>query len=92
MKEKNNRIITTIEGRETIFLTLYKTVFPTVASYIARMGGSLEEAQDIFQDTLIIYYEKIASTQVGIIVNDKAYLLCVAKYLYNQNLVNPPIL
>ena len=81
----NNNTLATAELRETFFLALYKKAFPTVARYIARMGGGLEEAQDIFQDTLIIYYEKIASAQAGIIVSEKAYLLGIAKRLWLQH-------
>ena len=84
MIEMNNTLATA-ELRETFFLALYKKAFPNVARYIARMGGSLEEAQDIFQDTLIIYYEKIASAQAGIIVSEKAYLLGIAKRLWLQH-------
>ena len=76
--------LSTVELREAFFLKLYKKVFPGVAHYVARMGGSLEEAQDIFQDTLVIYCEKIASAQVETILNEKAYLLGIAKKIWLQ--------
>ncbi|MFI5157355.1 MAG: RNA polymerase sigma factor [Sphingobacteriales bacterium] len=79
----NNRL-STVEQRETFFLALYKKAFPVTARHVARMGGSLEEAQDIFQDTLVIYYEKVASAQAGIIINEKAYLLGIAKKIWYQ--------
>jgi DNA-directed RNA polymerase specialized sigma24 family protein len=78
----NNNRISTVKQREDFFMTLYKKAFPTVAQYIARMGGSLEEAQDIFQDTLVIYYEKIASAKAEIVVNENAYLFGIAKKLW----------
>jgi DNA-directed RNA polymerase specialized sigma24 family protein len=80
----NNNRLSTVALREAFFLALYKTAFPIVARYIARMGGSFEEAQDIFQDTLVIYYEKVASSQAEIIVNEKAYLSGIAKKLWLQ--------
>jgi DNA-directed RNA polymerase specialized sigma24 family protein len=78
-----NKLLTT-ELRETFFLALYKKAFPLVARYIARMGGNVEEARDIFQDTLVIYYEKMASAQANIIVSEKAYVLGIAKKLWLQ--------
>ena len=48
---------TTPQAREQWIIGLYKRVFPTVARYVSQRGGSLEQAQDIFQDALIIYYE-----------------------------------
>jgi len=81
----NNNRLPTVEQREAFFMALYKKAFPNVARYVAQMGGSLEEAQDIFQDTLVIYYEKVASAQTEIIVNEKAYLLGIAKRLWLQH-------
>lgn len=80
----NNNRLSTVELREAFFMALYKKAFPNVARYIARMGGSLEEAQDIFQDALVIYYERFTSTQAEIILNEKAYLAGIAKKLWVQ--------
>lgn len=80
----NNNRLSTTQQREAFFLALYKKAFPVVARYTARMGGSLDEAQDVFQDTLVIYYEKVALGKAEIIVNEKAYLLGIAKKLWLQ--------
>lgn len=84
MIAENNNRLSTVKLREALFLALYKKAFPNVARYVARMGGSLEEAQDIFQDALVIYYEKFASTQAEVILSEKAYLLGIAKKLWLQ--------
>jgi DNA-directed RNA polymerase specialized sigma24 family protein len=80
----NNNRLSTVELREAFFMSLYKKAFSPVAHYVARMGGSLEEAQDIFQDALVIYYEKTIATEPEIILNEKAYLLGIAKNLWLQ--------
>jgi len=85
MVTNNNHALSTVKHREAFFIALYKKAFSPVARYVARMGGSLEEAQDIFQDTLVIYYEKVTSAQSNIIVNEKAYLLGIAKKLWLQH-------
>ena len=91
----NNNGLSTVELREAFFMALYKKAFPAVARYVARMGGSLEEAQDIFQDTLVIYYEKLVPARAETIVNEKAYLLGIAKKLwlqrYRDGLKNLPL-
>jgi len=84
MAEDNNRFLTT-EMREAFFMALYQKAFSPVARYVARMGGSLDEAQDIFQDTLVIYYEKVSSATDTGIVNEKAYLLGIAKKQWLQH-------
>ncbi len=80
---------------EAFFIKLYKKALPSVARHIARMGGSLEEAQDIFQDALVIYYEKVVSGGNADIKNESAYLFGVAKKLwlrrYNAQSQNEPL-
>jgi len=68
--------------REQFFVTLYKKAFPAVAKYVSKMGGSFDEAKDIFQDVLIIYYEKSVSAEVVVHANEQAYLLGIAKHLW----------
>lgn len=47
-----------VNTREVIIIELYKTTFPEVASFVRKMGGSLADAKDIFQDALVIYFQK----------------------------------
>jgi DNA-directed RNA polymerase specialized sigma24 family protein len=70
------------QGREKLFINLYKSAFPTVARYVSKMGGSFDEAKDIFQDALVIYYEKSVETDFELKTTEKAYLLGIAKHLW----------
>ncbi|SDS38682.1 DNA-directed RNA polymerase specialized sigma subunit, sigma24 family [Mucilaginibacter mallensis] len=80
-----------IAKREELFIRLYKKAFPTVAAYISRRGGSFDEAKDVFQDALVIYYEKTINTDT----NEIAYLIGIAKHLwlkrYRDNDQNIPL-
>ncbi|GAL85538.1 RNA polymerase subunit sigma-70 [Sporocytophaga myxococcoides] len=67
-------------------MELYKKAFPAVARYISRKGGNYEEAKDIFQDALIIYYEKLVSNSFSHVRNEKAYILGIAKNLWCKRL------
>jgi len=68
--------------REKLFIALYKKAFPAVAKYVNKMGGSFDEAKDIFQDALVIYYEKLVTKSVALNTNEQAYLLGIAKHLW----------
>ena len=70
--------------RQAWLTTLYKTTFPLVAKHISRMGGSFEEAKDLFQDALVIYYEKIERGEVVLKYTEKSYLFGIARYLWNK--------
>jgi len=80
--------------RQELFMSLYKSAFPAVAKYISRMGGSFDEARDVFQDALVVYYEKTA-VHSSAFNNDTAYLVGVAKNLwlkrYRQSAQNLPL-
>ncbi|MDB5155886.1 MAG: polymerase subunit sigma-70 [Mucilaginibacter sp.] len=67
--------------RQELFIRLYKSAFPVVAKYVSRMGGSFDEAKDVFQDALVVYYEKAVVTPT-LLDNDIAYLVGTAKNLW----------
>ncbi|MDF2475437.1 MAG: polymerase subunit sigma-70 [Sphingobacterium sp.] len=83
-----------VAGRQALFINLYKSAFPAVAKYISRMGGSFDEAKDVFQDALVVYYEK-AILNPMVLKNDIGYLIGTAKNLwlkrYCQTSQNQPL-
>ena len=68
--------------REQLFLELYEDVFPKVARFVAHRGGSLQDAKDIFHDSLIILYEKIVDDSNTIHHSNESYLIGIAKHLW----------
>ena len=70
------------EQKEVLLTALYQSVFPPLCKYISRRGGSLEEAKDIFHDSLVIYYEKDLATDA--VMDEKAYVFGIAKHLWNK--------
>ncbi|MFD2583741.1 RNA polymerase sigma factor [Pedobacter vanadiisoli] len=68
--------------REALFMKLYKEAFPLVARHVSKMGGSFEEAKDIFQDALVVYYEKVQVPGLKLKYREKAYLFGIARYLW----------
>lgn len=73
-----------VESRTDWIRNLYLDYFPNIAAYISRSGGNLDEAKDIFQEALIIYYEKCLGGKE--LTNEKAYLLGIAKHLWYNRL------
>jgi DNA-directed RNA polymerase specialized sigma24 family protein len=55
----------------------YEEVFPAVASFVAKMGGSPDDAKDIFHDALVIFFEKAGGAD-----NPHAYIVGIAKHLW----------
>lgn len=67
--------------RKDLFIHLYEKAFPHVATFVRKRGGSLDDARDIFQDSLVIYYEKCLNKPEPVI-DEAAYLSGIAKHLW----------
>lgn len=60
---------------------LYEEELPKVKSYILRCGGSAEEAYDIFQDTLLIFFKQVMTNKF-----DEKYEVGGFLYTISRNL------
>src|SRR4051812_32798072 len=69
-----------VEQRQQLFTGLYKTAFAATAKYVSRLGGSVDEAKDVFQDALVIYYEKLVAQTLP--EKNIAYLIGTAQKLW----------
>ena len=67
--------------RQALFINLYKSAFPAVARYVNRMRGDFNEAKDVFQDALVVYYEKVILSPIPL-ENDIGYLVGTARNLW----------
>ena len=64
---------------ESMYTSLYDEVYPVVASIISRQGGTLAEAEDIFQDALIVFMDQARLTMVQ---DPARYIVGIAKHLW----------
>jgi RNA polymerase sigma factor (sigma-70 family) len=71
-----------VQSREQFFEDLYEKAFPPFARFAARRGASLQDAQDIFHDALVIYYEKSTDANVVIHTSPEAYVIGTARHLW----------
>lgn len=65
--------------RETTIIRWYEEVFPLVAGYIQRKGGDIEDAKEVFQESIVLYYEKLRGGNFEPKAGDGAYLMGIAK-------------
>lgn len=70
------------QTQQELFIRLYQSAFPSAASFIRKMGGNLDEAKDIFQDALLIYYEKTREQEFAPGLSESAYLVGICKHLW----------
>ena len=64
---------------EELYTAMYDDVFPVIAALISRQGGSRSDAEDVFQDALIVLIDMHQRT----IIEDRSrYLVGIAKHLW----------
>ncbi len=80
----NSNVVAAISPvhREIFFEEIYESVFPAVAAFVNEMRGSYQDAKDIFQDALIIYFEKLSENRLTVNVSPERYILGIAKHLW----------
>ncbi len=58
---------------------LYKNVQPKVTKWISQNNGSIEEAQDIFQDSVIVFYKYVTQQKFKENESIEGFIFSVAK-------------
>jgi RNA polymerase sigma factor (sigma-70 family) len=64
---------------------LYKN-FPMVYKMIKSTGGNIQDAEDVFQEALIILYRKIKETDFKLTARLSTYLFSVCRFLWKDEL------
>lgn len=66
--------------------TIYKENYTTIQSLIINNNGSADDAKDIFQEAMIVLYEKARSGSFELNCQIKTYLYSVARRLWLKRL------
>src|ERR1700748_3568313 len=72
----------TVTDSEKAFEKWYERAFPYVARFVGKMGGSFQDAKDIFHDALVIFYEKTKEENFHLKTAEEAYIWGIAKHLW----------
>ena len=66
--------------------TIYKDNFNMVLAFILNNSGSYDEAKDIFQEAMIVLYEKVRSGNFELSCQIKTYVYSVSRRLWLKRL------
>ena len=75
-----------VTDRAQALRQLYRRGYPPVRRYIGRRGGSAQDAQDVFQDALVVLYEQAVSGTLVLTAAASTYLLSISRNLWQQEL------
>ncbi|HEY0652399.1 MAG TPA: hypothetical protein VGD65_04685 [Chryseosolibacter sp.] len=82
--ERASDVIHESAKREEFFTGVYERMFPAVAQFIKRHGGGPNDAKDVFQDALMIFYEKKVNNNLEVALTDEAYIFGIVKNLWKK--------
>jgi RNA polymerase sigma factor (sigma-70 family) len=69
--------------RHKAFIQLYKG-FPVVNKLIQSKGGTAEQAEDVFQEALLIFYKKATQPEFELTSSISTYVYSVARFLWKD--------
>ncbi len=75
-----------IEGDERILTCFYRDNIRYIQGYILRNYGNLEDVEDVFQDALVVLYQKLRSGLLEIRVPIKTYFYGICRNLWRNRL------
>ncbi|MGV3589011.1 MAG: RNA polymerase sigma factor [Adhaeribacter sp.] len=75
-----------ITDREKTLTRLYAQTYPMVLHFVKQHHGTPEDAQDLLQEAIILFYEKIMQAQLVLTASATTYLLAICKNKWRQEL------
>ncbi|GAB3547474.1 RNA polymerase sigma factor [Spirosoma fluminis] len=93
MKESRRPVLTDSEllagladGSDDALTQLYRRYFPMVLHFVTSNSGSEDDAKDIYQEALVVLYEKVKSGSLELHCQLKTYLYSVGRRLWLKQL------
>lgn len=75
-----------LADRERALTQLYQRAFPAVRGLVQRQGGSEQDAQDVFQDALVVFYEQAVGGTLVLTAAASTYLVSIARHRWQHEL------
>jgi len=89
--DDNEILAGVLEGDTNILDSLYKANFPMIARLIINNGGDIDDAKDIFQESIIILYDKLCGGDFALNSKLKTFLYSVCRNLWLKKLTKKGI-
>jgi len=74
------------DGSDAILTELYRRYFPVVLHLVTSNSGTEDDAKDIYQEALIVLYEKVTEGSLELHCQLKTYLYSVGRRLWLKQL------
>ena len=86
MTQDEKIILELKKGNHKVFKLLYQ-YYPMISNMIKKNNGSEEDAKDVFQDAIIIFYKKCLEPQFKLTARISTFLYAIAQKKWRNNFV-----
>ncbi len=87
MNDASQQIIANLKkGNSRSYEALYQENFSSVEKFIVKNNGTIDDAKDVFQDTLIVLIEKLRADNFELTASLKTYIIAISKNLWFKKL------
>lgn len=87
MNDSSQQIIANLKnGDSRSYESLYQENFSSVEKFIVKNSGTIDDAKDIFQDTMIVLIEKLRADNFELTASLKTYIIAISKNLWFKKL------
>jgi RNA polymerase sigma factor (sigma-70 family) len=73
-------------GSDSALTQLYKRYFPTVLHLVVTNSGTEDDAKDVFQEAMVVLFEKVSAGSLELNCQLKTYLYSVSRRLWLKQL------
>src|SRR5919112_4606421 len=73
-------------GDERALAHLYRLHWPMVSHFVLQNSGSEDDAQDVYQEGVVVFYEKVRDGSLELSCQIKTYLYAVCRRLWLKRL------
>jgi RNA polymerase sigma factor (sigma-70 family) len=75
-------------GDERALAHLYRLHWPMVSHFVLQNSGSEDDAQDVYQEGVMVFYEKVRDNSLELSCQIKTYLYAVCRRLWLKRLTS----
>jgi RNA polymerase sigma factor (sigma-70 family) len=84
---EDSQIVSSLKKRDNAaYNLLYTFYYPTIERFVMRNNGSVADAQDVFQETIIVLLDKVPKKDFILTSSIKTYIFAVASNIWLKRL------
>lgn len=73
-----------VKHNSAVFNFIYATYYPIIESFVIHHSGSVQQAEDVFQEGLLVCYRKLKDENLDLRCKLSTYLYSVCKNIWMQ--------